>query len=118
MSTIPAGKLDKLASDAAAFWENDLGADFTTADGLNPVQFKAKSPSLTTSRDELAAINADQTSKSEEVDDKEEDLLQSIVNLRKTVEVKFGKNSRQYLNAPKIPRYPAKKKTDTGSGTS
>lgn len=118
MSTIPSGKIDKLAADVAAYWDKDLGADFVLADGLTLTQFDAKPPLLQTARNELSDLNVAQRQKSDEVDGLENVIILAAVNLRKTVEVKYGKNSRQYLNAPKIPRYPAKKKTDTGgSGT-
>lgn len=118
MGNIPTDKMDALLDDAAAYWRNDLGEDFVV-DALTLAQFEAKIPAIKTARQQLADINQLQRLKSDEVDDKENGAVQDVVNLRKTLDLKYGKNSRQYRNAPKVPRYPAKKKTDTGgSGTS
>jgi hypothetical protein len=116
MGNIPPEKVDKLASDVSAYWKQELGEDFVSGDGTTFVQFDAMAPALQVKRDEKSEADRIARQKSDAVDDQEAAIIQAAVNLRRTVETKWGRNSRQYKNAYKIPRYPEKKPADAGSG--
>lgn len=116
MANLQPGKLDTLLTDMAAYWREELGVDFKV-DEMTLTQFEGILPAIHTARAELSTANEIQRQKADTVENKETEGLQAAVNVRKYIDIKFKKNSREYLNAPKIPRYSKKKEDAGGSGT-
>ena len=116
MAKVARDKVLPLAQEAAAFWKQDLGEDFTVM-GLTLAQFEAKLPVLQALLADIAEIEATLNVKTGEAATRVDELCQDVVNLRQAVKIAKGKDSREYEDAPKIPRWGKKKEsTATPSG--
>jgi hypothetical protein len=106
-------------TDMAAYWRNELGVD-VVIDDLTLTQFEAELPAIHLARKESSEANEVARRKTDAVDTLEDGAIEHAVNVRKFVDLKYGKNSRQYKSMPKVPRYDRKATTtatSTGSGS-